>query len=112
MLAERAACERGDIFAAAAAVAGDLLVPCPSGARIIAVHGLLDGTVPYYGGYSAFVNYTFPSILTEHRAIAYGHPAAAYTLITVPKAGHGWPTAAQGFDTTPQLWTRLQAYHR
>lgn len=111
MMAERAACQRPDVFAGAGAVAGDLLVPCPHGAHIVAVHGWTDTTVPLFGGYSPFVNFTFPSVLSERDKILYGHPAAAYTLFAVPNFAHGWPTYANGLDATDRVWNWLQAYH-
>ncbi|MGV9827242.1 MULTISPECIES: extracellular catalytic domain type 1 short-chain-length polyhydroxyalkanoate depolymerase [unclassified Gordonia (in: high G+C Gram-positive bacteria)] len=51
MMAYRMACET-DIFAAAAPVAGTILVPC-AGARpisLLAIHGTADDRVPYGGG--------------------------------------------------------------
>ncbi len=111
MMAERAACERPDLFAAAGSMSGALLVPCPKGARIVHVHGLADPVVPVSGGYSIWVNFTFPKVSAEKAAVLTGHPDARYSVILLPRVGHGWPTLAKwGFNATSQIWNRISGY--
>jgi predicted esterase len=107
MLAERAACDRPDLFAAAASVAGPLLTNCPYTTRILHVAGLADTTVHVNGGYSPRFHFTFPSINEVRDRVLHGHPDAVFDLVTIPHLGHEWPTAAANHFGTSNIATWL-----
>ena len=115
MLAERAACERPGLFAAAGSVAGPLLVRCasPVPVRLVQLHGLEDRTVPYAGGSSASLGLTLPSSAALPRVVAGQVPGSTVALVGIPGLGHRWPNRRRdGLDGTAELWSFLSAWSR
>lgn len=102
MMAYTYACNRPQV-AGAAAVAGAWVSanPCNrQGLRIYHIHGVEDQYVPYLGGYSPLVGYTFEPVLLLH-----GHfPAhTQFHLHTVPAGIHAWPDFAPS-----EIWDWLR----
>ncbi len=115
MLAERAVCDRPDLFAAAGSVAGPLLVPClsPVPVRIAHLHGLRDTTVPYLGGFSQLAGVWMPSSAALPASVARQVPGSTVELVTVAGMGHRWPSPRRdGIDGTATLWAFLSAWSR
>lgn len=114
MMAARAACERPDLFAAAASVAGPLLVPCPNPSlRLLDVHGEDDPIVPIAGGWSSVAAFAFPREDDIRARLRAQHPDATYDLVRVPGLGHEWATPARGgYDTTGSIWSFLTGQPR
>ena len=138
MMALRAACERPDVFAAAAAVAGTLQVPCRGRVPVSALllNGQRDTTVPYDGSpYSSFLHTALTPVPTAVRRIAvrsgcvavrrsssYRHltttyrgcaRGAALTLVTAPRLGHHWPQMDKDrVDGEELVWSFLSARRR
>ena len=138
MLALRAACERPDVFAAAAAMSGTLEAPCagPTPVSALVVSGGTDGTVPYAGSrYSSFLHTALTPVPTTVAILAardgctrssrhVGRPyttrtftgcrgGSAVELVVAPRLGHAWPTlAADGFDGGELAWQFLSAHTR
>jgi poly(3-hydroxybutyrate) depolymerase len=96
MMALRAICQ-STYFAAAASVAGPLLVPCHRKVRALHLQGISDHTVPTRGGYSAFTKTRFPDSL---------HQTAVLT-VRLFKGGHQWPKGA-----TAEIWGFLRGKSR
>lgn len=96
MMAARAVCEAPDVFAAAGVVAGHLLVPCDqSPIRMMHIHGTEDTTVPWRGGWSDYVDVSFPDARTESSRVT-----SSSVVVGVPwPGGHEWPWWAVG-----RLW--------
>jgi poly(3-hydroxybutyrate) depolymerase len=115
MMAERAACERPDLFAAAGSVAGPLLVDCasPLPVRFAHIHGLADTTVPYLGGFLAGAHLELPSTAALPGLVAGQVPGSTVELVPVAGMGHRWPTLrAHGLDGTATLWALLSRWSR
>jgi poly(3-hydroxybutyrate) depolymerase len=115
MMAERAACERPDLFAAAGSVAGPLLVDCasPLPVRFAHIHGLADTTVPYLGGFLAGADLELPSTAALPGLVAGQVPGSTVELVPVAGMGHRWPTLrAHGLDGTATLWALLSRWSR
>jgi poly(3-hydroxybutyrate) depolymerase len=102
MMAFRAACEAPDVFAAAAVVAGALLVDCPAGADVLHLHSLTDRSVPYWGGVG-YEGVSFPPVWSEPLRM----PADALYVAKVVPSGHGWPASANA-----DLWEFLAGRRR
>ena len=138
MMALRAACERPDVFAAAASVGGTLQVPCAGRQPISAMllNGQRDTTVPYAGTrYSHFLHTALTPVPTAARRLAarsgcvavrrassYRHVTATYrgcalgaalTVVTAPRVGHHWPTWQQDrVDGEELVWDFLSHRRR
>jgi len=115
MLAERAACERPDLFAAAGSVAGPLLVDCasPVPVRFAHLHGLDDTTVPYLGGHSAGAKQVLPSSAALPELVAGQVPGSTVELVPIAGMRHRWPTRrVGGLDGTATLWALLSRWSR
>jgi polyhydroxybutyrate depolymerase len=138
MMALRAACERPDVFAAAASVGDTLQVPCTARQPINALllNGRRDTTVPYAGTpYSRFLRTALTPVPTAARRLAaragcdgvrttrsYRHvtstyrgctPGSALTLVSAPKLGHHWPTTDKDrIDGERIVWQFLSAQRR
>ena len=115
MMAERAACERPEVFAAAGSVAGPLLVDCasPLPVRFVHLHGLDDTTVPYLGGYSASAGQELPSSAALPQLLAAQVPGSVVELVTIVGMSHHWPTRrGDGIDGTATLWALLSRWSR
>ncbi|OAA24687.1 polyhydroxybutyrate depolymerase [Frankia sp. EI5c] len=93
MMAARAVCEAPEIFAAAGVVAGGLLVPCEQAPiRMMHIHGTADTTVPWRGGWSDYVQVSFPDSRTESSRVT---SSSVVTGVPWP-GGHEWPWWATG----------------
>ena len=138
MMALKAACERPDVFAAAASVAGTLQTPCGGRAPVSALllNGQRDTTVPYTGSeYSRFLKTALTPVPTAMRTLAkhagcvavrdsssYRHATRTYRgcasrsslqLVTVPQLGHRWPTMKKDrVDGERLVWQFLSAQRR
>lgn len=118
MMAYRMACDRPDMFAAIAVVAGAYVTPCrPSGAMpVLHIHGTADTTVPYGGtSYSTKLKTRLPSA-QESTNVWRGvnDPAkVATTLVTVRGMSHTWPTPSNsGYDGTRRVLEFLLKRHK
>jgi polyhydroxybutyrate depolymerase len=138
MMALKAACERPDVFAAAASVGGTLQTSCAGHAPVSAllVNGKADTTVPYDGSsYSRYLRTPLTPVPTAMRVLArhagcvavrdtssYRHTTRTYRgcargsaleLVTAPRLGHHWPTAKKdGVDGERLVWGFLIARTR
>ena len=138
MMALKAACERPDVFAAAASVGGTLQTRCAGKGPVSALmlNGKLDTTVPYGGtAYSRFLHTRLTPVPTAMRTLATHagcvavrdarHPryttrnyrgcarGTALKLVTAPGLGHRWPTtASHDIDAERIVWGFLSAQRR
>jgi polyhydroxybutyrate depolymerase len=138
MMALRAACERPDVFAAAAAVAATLQVPCRGRTAVSALllNGQQDKTVPYTGAtYSRFLHTPLTPVATAARRLAvrsgcdavrttssYRYSTRTYrgcgrgsalTVITAPRLGHHWPEMTKDrVDGEELVWSFLSHRRR
>ena len=136
MMALKLACDRPDIFAAAASVSGTLEAPCTTNApaATLYIHGLDDTTVPFKGSrYAAALEASLtpvPQALAmfakadrcahAHRTeTALGFHTAydncvqgrSIELLALNKAGHHWPTTSSaGIDGASTVWDFLQRF--
>jgi polyhydroxybutyrate depolymerase len=105
MMALKYACERADVVASVAVVAGPLVAPCDPGEAVdvLLLHGELDGVVPVGGGEYPPLGVVFPAVeasLAPFRAVG-----GDVQLRVLPGAGHGWMTVEQhGLDATTAVW--------
>lgn len=98
MMAQRFACERADLVAAIAPVAGQLNIPACAPSRPVAVlmiHGLADQNAPYGGGAGkkSFEDRVDRSV-ADSKAM-WEKAGSSVTLITHP-GGHIWPGGHPG----------------
>lgn len=138
MMALKAACERPDVFAAAASVGGTLQTACGGKAPVSAllINGMKDTTVPYDGTrYSRFLRTpltpvpTAMALLAKHAGCvavrdkaSYRHTTRSYRgcakgsdlqLVTAPRLGHHWPTMKKDrVDGERLVWQFLTARSR
>ena len=138
MMALRAACQRPDVFAAAASVGGTMQVPCSGRQPVSALllNGQRDTTVPYAGTrYSRFLHTALTPVPVAMRRLAkrsgcsatrtsssYRHrtttyvgcaPGSALTLVTAPRLGHRWPTMDKDrVDGERMVWSFLSSRRR
>lgn len=112
MMAYRYACARPGRVAALVSVAGTMVSWCvprfPT--AVLAVNGTSDRTVPIEGGVNTILSTTLPP--TARGPELFARAGAVVRTVVVPKLGHSWPTAAQGFDATAQGWAFLLAHPR
>lgn len=137
MMAMRAACERPDLFAAVASVAGTLVAPCAADrpVSVLQVTGMRDVLVPYRGtSWSGTLRSPLSALPVaagtwERTAACSGLPArtrtarvetrsydrcaggSAVRLVQVTGAGHVWPTAARdGYQASEEAWRFLSSH--
>ncbi|MCU1693567.1 MAG: putative lipoprotein [Frankiales bacterium] len=94
MMALRYACERADVVASVAVVAGTLVAPCtPSaGVDVLDLHGSADRTVPVDGGRNESLSAEFPAV---RRALTPFSRAGGEVQVRVQAGeGHHWVTGA------------------
>ena len=93
MMAWRAVCQIGDVFAAAGVVGGQLTVECgQSTVAVVHVHGLADTTVPWRGGRAQLLGMDLPDGLLEGFRVGPGSTVERLTW----DGGHAWPEWATG----------------
>ena len=113
MMALRYACERADVVASVAVVAGPLVAPCELSdpVAVLAVHGGKDGVVPLNGGPNEGLDVTFPAIdpsLEPFRAAG-----GEVRLAVLPEVGHEWMTRARtGVDASGAVWAWIRDHPR
>jgi polyhydroxybutyrate depolymerase len=110
-----AQCSRPDIFAATAGSSGALLFPCHPRLQVrdLHLHGRLDRTVPYRGGFAEILNRHVTPAMEFGTRLEARDPGAIVTLRTMP-CGHMWPRAdnACGLDGTDVAWRWLSQFTR
>jgi poly(3-hydroxybutyrate) depolymerase len=114
-MALRAQCARPDVFAASAGSSGAALVPCRvrQPVRALHLHGRLDRTVPYRGGYSPMLDEHVTPAREFAARLLRQDPNAVAAVRTVP-CGHLWPRLdnACRLDATDVIWRWLAQFTR
>lgn len=114
MMALRYACERPDVVAAVAVVAGPLIAercaPATS-VDVLVLHGARDTVVPLKGGRNGFLGVTFPPV--DASLEPFRKAGGDVRLQVVPRAGHDWMTRDRhGVDATSAVWAWLRDHPR
>lgn len=109
MMALRYACERPEVVASVAVVAGPLVAPCAPKlpVPVLVLHGAKDKVVPLDGGVNPNLRVSFPPVgpsLEPFRTAG-----GEVQLQVVPRAGHDWMTrSAHGLDATRAIWSWMR----
>lgn len=109
MMALRYACERPEVVASVAVVAGPLVAPCMPKlpVPVLALHGARDKVVPLNGGANARLRVTFPPVGASLEP--FRQAGGEVQLQVVPRAGHDWMTrSAHGLDATRAIWSWMR----
>lgn len=138
MMAMRAACERPDVFTAAASVAGTLQTECagPGHLSALFLHGTGDATVPYDGlRYSKFLKTSLTAVPVAAGRVAKRDGCSNRSLTNTDQQrrirytgclggttvevqafvglGHTWPSKARnGIDGGQIVWDFLRRHSR
>jgi poly(3-hydroxybutyrate) depolymerase len=113
MMALRYACERPQLVASVAAVAGPLVAPCTPErpVAVLALHGLLDHAVPLEGGTNDGLAVTFPAV--DPSLEPFRQAGGDVRLLVVPEAGHTWMTrSGHGLDASTVVWGWVRDHPR
>lgn len=113
MMALRYACERADVVAAVAVVAGPLIAPCtPSQpVPVLVLHGAKDRVIPLNGGPNPKLGVTFPPVGPSLEP--FRKAGGEVALRVVPRAGHEWMTRGKhGLDATSAVWSWIRDHPR
>jgi polyhydroxybutyrate depolymerase len=109
MMALRYACERPEVVASVAVVAGPLVAPCSPKlpVPVLVLHGAKDKVVPLKGGKNAKLGVTFPPVGPSLEP--FRKAGSEVQLQVVPRAGHDWMTrSAHGIDATRAIWSWMR----
>ncbi len=109
MMALRYACERSEVVASVAVVAGPLVAPCAPKlpVPVLALHGARDRVVPLGGGRNPQLGVTFPPVGASLEP--FRKAGSEVQLQVVPRAGHEWMTRSrQGLDATRTIWSWMR----
>lgn len=109
MMALRYACERSELVASVAVVAGPLVAPCAPElpVPVLVLHGARDRVVPLNGGRNPNLGVTFPAIGPSLEP--FRKAGSEVQLQVVPRAGHDWMTrSAHGLDATRAIWSWMR----
>jgi polyhydroxybutyrate depolymerase len=109
MMALRYACERPQVVASAAVVAGPLVAPCAPSmpVPVLVLHGAKDEVVPLYGGKNPRLGVTFPALGPSLEP--FRKAGGEVQLQVVPRAGHEWMTRGRhGIDATRAIWSWMR----
>jgi polyhydroxybutyrate depolymerase len=109
MMALRYACERPEVVASVAVVAGPLVAPCAPElpVPVLVLHGAKDKVVPLNGGFNQKLGVTFPPIGPSLEP--FRKAGGEVQLQVVPRAGHDWMTrSAHGIDATRAIWSWMR----
>ena len=75
---------------------------------MVDLHGALDRTVPYFGGYSTYTHTVFPDSALERQRLARG---STLQVVLLADLGHRWPPLRVGsVDALNVLWRGLHGY--
>ena len=113
MMALRYACERPDVVASVAVVAGPLIAKCAlaKAVPVLVLHGARDTVVPLRGGRNAFLGVTFPPV--DRSLEPFRKAKGEVRLQVVPRAGHDWMTREKhGVDATLAAWIWMRDHPR
>lgn len=113
MMALRYACERPDVVASVAVVAGPLVAPCAvkRPVPVLVLHGARDTVVPLKGGRNASLGVTFPPV--DRSLEPFRKAKGEVRLQVVPRAGHDWMTREEhGVDATLAAWIWMRDHPR
>lgn len=113
MMALRYACERSDVVASVAVVAGPLVAPCAptSPVDVLVLHGAKDTVVPLGGGRNAALGVTFPPVGPSLEP--FRKAGGEVQLRVVPRAGHDWMTRSRhGLDASSAIWAWVRDHPR
>jgi polyhydroxybutyrate depolymerase len=130
MMAYRAACVESTRWAAIGVMSGTSESPCSPQQpfSVVDIQGLADTTVPFNGGYSAYLkmNLTSANLMQPYlnkyfkcsaqmtSASLYGAtvrdstgcpPGIGLETLTLSNVGHAWSTSANGYDASLAMWT-------
>jgi poly(3-hydroxybutyrate) depolymerase len=96
MMTLRALCERPDVFAAGAGVAGALVSHCQAATPIhyLAVHGTADEVVPHHGGTIDWLGVTFRPV-RELPVRIRRQAQGSVVEVRTHRCGHVWPTVRE-----------------
>ncbi|MCW2606647.1 MAG: polyhydroxybutyrate depolymerase, partial [Frankiales bacterium] len=94
MMALRYACERADVVASVAVVAGTLVSPCAPSAPVdvLDLHGTADRTVPLDGGRNERLSADFPAV--RGALVPFTRAGGEAQVRPQPGEGHHWVTGA------------------
>jgi len=110
-----AQCSRPDVFAASAGSSGALLFPCKASRQIrdLHMHGRLDVTVPFRGGYAEVLHRRVTPATEFAARLQARAPGAVVTVRTMP-CKHMWPRLDNpcGIDGTDVTWQWLSQFSR
>jgi polyhydroxybutyrate depolymerase len=113
MMALRYACERADVVASVAVVAGPVVAPCAPGRAIpvLVLHGAQDTVVPLNGGRNAALGVTFPPV--GRSLEPFREAGGEVQLRVVPRAGHDWMVRSRhGIDASSAIWAWVRDHPR
>lgn len=110
-----AQCSRPDVFAASAGSSGALLFGCQASRQLrdLHLHGRLDRTVPFGGGWSDVLHRAVPAATRIDTMLKARNPNAIVESRTLP-CGHHWPTLVNGcgLDGTDLMWRWVSRFSR
>jgi polyhydroxybutyrate depolymerase len=109
MMALRYACERPQVVASVAVVAGPLVAPCDLKlpVPVLVLHGAQDRVVPLKGGRNVKLGVTFPPVGASLEP--FRKAGGEVQLQVVPRAGHDWMLRSRhGIDATRALWSWMR----
>lgn len=113
MMALRYACERPEVVASVAVVAGPLVAPCTPRlpVPVLVLHGAQDRVVPLNGGRNPKLGVTFPPVGPSLEP--FRQAGGEVQLQVVPRAGHDWMTRGRhGVDATRAAWAWMRDHPR
>jgi polyhydroxybutyrate depolymerase len=113
MMALRYACERPEVVASVAVVAGPLIAPCTPElpVPVLVLHGAKDKVVPLDGGRNPALGVTFPAV--DPSLEPFRKAGGEVQLQVVPRAGHDWMTRGRhGVDATRAVWAWMRDHPR
>ena len=113
MMALRYACERPEVVASVAVVAGPLVAPCNPElpVPVLVLHGAKDKVVPLNGGRNPKLGVTFPAVGPSLEP--FRQAGGEVQLQVVPRAGHDWMIRSRhGVDATRAVWAWMRDHPR
>jgi polyhydroxybutyrate depolymerase len=113
MMALRYACERPEVVASVAVVAGPLVAPCAPElpVPVLVLHGAKDEVVPLNGGKNPKLGVTFPPVGPSLEP--FRKAGGEVQLQVVPRAGHDWMIRSRhGVDATRAVWAWMRDHPR
>lgn len=113
MMALRYACERPEVVASVAVVAGPLVAPCAPElpVPVLVLHGARDRVVPLQGGRNPKLGVTFPPVAASLEP--FRQAGGEVQVQVVPRAGHEWMTRARhGVEASRVLWAWMRDHPR